>query len=110
MREVLGDMLEDLGYQVERAEDGREAWKILQTQSIDAVFLDFRMPVMHGFEVAGKISTLAADERPRVIGMTNSPLTDEHEQGRARGMDTVLIKPISAEAIKIALAGANAGS
>jgi len=104
MREVVGDMMEDMGYQVERAENGREAWEIVQTQTIDAVFLDFRMPVMHGFEVAELIQTLNDDERPRVIGMTNSPLTDEHEQGRAKGMDTVLVKPLNVETLKLALA------
>jgi len=103
MREVLGDMIEDLGYQVERAENGREAWEKLQQQSIEAVFLDFRMPVMHGFEVAQLISTLNEDERPRVIGMTNSPLPEEHQQGLAEGMDAVLVKPINAEALKTAL-------
>lgn len=104
MREVIGDLMEDLDYQVERAENGREAWQMLQTRTIDAVFLDFRMPVMHGFEVAELIQTLNDDERPRVIGITNSPLEDEHQQARAKGMDSVLVKPVTSEALKLALA------
>ena len=104
IREVVRELMEDMNYQVELAKDGREAWEILQTQTVDAVFLDFRMPLMHGFEVAELIKTLNDDERPRVIGITNSPLADEHKQARAKGMDSILVKPVTPEAIKLALA------
>lgn len=56
-RELLLDMLKD-DYQVETAEDGREAMKCLDRhpEEMAAVLLDLHMPQMDGFAVMAKMS------------------------------------------------------
>ncbi len=47
-RETLRDLLEDEGYHVTVARDGREAMAELATQGPSVVILDLRMPGMNG--------------------------------------------------------------
>ena len=47
--------LEDEGYEVSLAGDGREAMKLLETSRPDAVVLDISMPGMDGIETLGQI-------------------------------------------------------
>ncbi|HLL24345.1 MAG TPA: response regulator [Kofleriaceae bacterium] len=51
IRCALTDVLQDAGYVVESATDGREALDyLLATPTIDLIILDLSMPVMDGFE------------------------------------------------------------
>ena len=47
-RETLRDVLEDEGYQVMLASDGREAMAQLASRSASLVIMDLRMPGMNG--------------------------------------------------------------
>ncbi len=51
IRESLGGLLEEEGYQVSFADNGQEGLRKLHTQSLpDVIVLDLRMPVMDGWE------------------------------------------------------------
>jgi signal transduction histidine kinase len=51
VRDCLGVICEDEGYEVSFAENGREALKRLYTETLpDIILLDLRMPVMNGWE------------------------------------------------------------
>lgn len=50
-RILLATNLEEEGYSVEMAEDGRQAMAMIQTQAFDVVLLDIIMPEAYGFEV-----------------------------------------------------------
>ena len=54
-REVLRQMLGELGCEVEVAENGLEAVEIACRSRPDIVFLDIRMPVMDGLAAAQEI-------------------------------------------------------
>jgi DNA-binding NtrC family response regulator len=49
-REVLSEILTDLGVGVSTAKDGREGLEILRQQTITAVLTDIYMPAMNGLE------------------------------------------------------------
>ena len=61
IREALKDYLEELGYEVSVAENGKTAYEALLTKDYDLVLMDMFMPEMNGAEVllrlkeAGKI-------------------------------------------------------
>ncbi len=99
MREVISDMLEDRGFNVDIAEHGAQAWEKIQKNHYGLVLLDFRMPVMHGFELTEKVLSRKNTANPVLIGMTNTPAKDEHETGRSIGMAEVMVKPITGEAL-----------
>jgi CheY-like chemotaxis protein len=49
IRDVLGELLRDAGYEVANAENGRVALAVLETRLVDVILLDLMMPVMDGF-------------------------------------------------------------
>jgi CheY-like chemotaxis protein len=48
-RTLLADVLEETGYRVLQAGNGREALAVLEQELPEAVLLDLRMPVMSGW-------------------------------------------------------------
>jgi len=60
VREVLAAYLEDSGYEVLQAENGRLGLELFRREDPDLVMLDLRMPEMDGLEVLGRIT----DESP----------------------------------------------
>jgi CheY-like chemotaxis protein len=56
VREILAAYLEDSGYDVLQAENGRLGLETFRRESPDLVMLDLRMPEMDGLEVLGYIT------------------------------------------------------
>jgi DNA-binding response OmpR family regulator len=92
IRNLLKMSLEESGYTVIAAKDGKEAWDILQAQTIHLAILDVMMPVMDGFNLLRKIResstvpviflTARADDMDKVLGL-------------GLGADDYLAKPFS---------------
>lgn len=57
IRQSLGDILEDEGYEIISAENGRDALSIIETDSPDLVFLDIWLPDRDGIEILEEIRT-----------------------------------------------------
>ncbi len=56
-RTLLSISLEEKGYVVAEAEDGKQGWEMILAGDYDLVFLDLLMPEMNGFEVLERIKT-----------------------------------------------------
>ena len=97
IRETLGDVLRDEGYQVQLARDGGEALSLLrQSARPELILLDLSMPGMTGLEFRREqlgdqrlahipVVVLSADEKnplPDVAGWLRKPV-DLHELLRA---------------------------
>jgi len=65
MRESLRDWLTDAGYQVETAEEGEEALKIIGEQDFSVAILDLKLPGKDGIEVLRE----AKEKRPQLKGI-----------------------------------------
>lgn len=61
VREILAAYLEDSGYEVLQAENGRLGLETFRSQKPDLVMLDLRMPEMDGLEVLGYITQESPD-------------------------------------------------
>lgn len=57
IQEVLRKILQNAGYDVFVADDGIEGLRILKTEPVDVVFLDFRLPRRGGFDVLETIKS-----------------------------------------------------
>ncbi|HEK1688881.1 TPA: response regulator [Pseudomonas putida] len=49
--DILGFALEDEGFSVEKASNGRKALEVLQEKRVDLVITDYMMPVLNGEEL-----------------------------------------------------------
>ncbi|MEZ4526530.1 MAG: response regulator [Desulfobacterales bacterium] len=54
-RQVARELLEHAGLRVETVTNGKEALQAVAASAYDAIFMDIQMPVMDGYEAAGKI-------------------------------------------------------
>lgn len=108
VRELVADMLADLGCKVETAENGERALSMIDRDTPTAMLLDFAMPGMNGAEVAQ--AALARHPEIRIVfatGFAQSDAIDAVLGDRA----IVLRKPFSPSSLVQALRSAlTAGS
>ncbi len=83
-------LLQEEGYEVLTADNGREALRIVEEQPIDLVILDVMMPHMDGFEVCQRIRQLS---EAAVIFLSAKGETSDRVQGLQLGADDYLAKP-----------------
>jgi DNA-binding response OmpR family regulator len=79
IRNLVKISLEENGYTVLTAKDGKEAWDILAAQNVHLAILDVMMPVVDGFNLLRKIRehstipviflTARADDMDKVLGL-----------------------------------------
>lgn len=65
IRQALKEILEDESYEVSEAADGEAGWTCLQSEKIDVVLCDIKMPKMDGIELLEKAMSL--DDPPPFI-------------------------------------------
>ncbi len=93
VRQLLGEILEDEGYEVALASSGLEALALFDADSFDAVFTDVGMPGMSGWELARAVRERNGHVPVAVItGWGEAVSTAEKE---AAQVDWVLTKPFS---------------
>jgi CheY-like chemotaxis protein len=84
VREIERRMLERVGYAVEVAADGLEAWNAVQARHHDLVVADIDMPRMSGYEL---VSQMRADSRFSAVPIVLVTMRDSEEE-RARGLES----------------------
>ena len=94
--------LERLGYEVVRAENGRQAVEMLHQAAWSAILMDCHMPEMDGFEATRAIRVAEGDDGRRVpiIAMTAAVLQHDRERCYQAGMDDFIAKPMDLEDLK----------
>lgn len=92
IRSLIKVSLEDCGYSVVTAQNGKEAWDILNEQQVDLAVLDVMMPVMDGFTLLRRIR-----ERSVLPVILLTARTDEVDKvlGLGLGADDYMSKPFS---------------
>lgn len=101
-RLVLRTLLESLGLDCDLAGSGREAVKACEDGAWDVILMDIHMPEMDGMAATRAIRKLEARERhPRtpIIAVTASVLPEDVVRYDAAGMDAVVSKPITLDAL-----------
>jgi len=101
-RMVVKKMLEQAGYTMDVAVDGREAIKALESKHYDLVLMDCMMPRMNGFEATRAIrsadSTRINPAIP-VIAMTGLMGEEDRQRCLDAGMQSVINKPCSLQTL-----------
>lgn len=96
-QKVAMHMLVKMGYEVDLAENGRQALDRLATVRYDAVLMDCQMPEMDGYLATRHIRDQASavlDHDIPVIAMTANAFAEDRERCIAAGMNDFLAKPV----------------
>ena len=110
-QKVTLKMLEKMGYDVDLAEDGRQAVDAVLANEYDMVLMDIQMPVMDGLEATRLLCEKLGDvQRPRIIGLSAHALKENREEAFAMGMNDYLSKPLKFEDLLEALKFTNSRS
>jgi len=98
MCETLSDILEEKGFDVGIAQDGRTAIQRMQDGRYDLILIDIMMPGMNGVETLQEIKAINPDAMT-VIMTGHSQLEGLVSQALWAGVDGVLYKPFNVNAI-----------
>jgi CheY-like chemotaxis protein len=99
MRELMIRVLEPFGFDLRNARDGEETMRVWREWHPDLIWLDMRMPVMDGWEVARRIRAEANGSSPVLIAVTASGTEDVRNAAIAAGCDGFLHKPFDESAL-----------
>lgn len=95
---VASKMLENIGFEVDIANDGLEAVDMARKYSYDIVFMDLQMPNMDGFEATQKIREF--DTNTPIIALSAAVMQKDKELTSKAGMNDHLSKPIIKEELQ----------
>jgi CheY-like chemotaxis protein/anti-sigma regulatory factor (Ser/Thr protein kinase) len=91
-RNLLGELLGPLGFNVAAASGGRECLALVPRLRPNLILLDIAMPDMDGWQVAQRIR--AARERPAIMVLSANAIEAERLAGAERLHDDYMMKPI----------------
>ena len=90
---ILKRMLEFREYKVTGADNGLNAFEILQEHSFDLILMDIQMPVMDGLECTHKVRHELNIKTP-IIAVTASASSGDKEAYLLAGINDVIEKPV----------------
>jgi two-component system, NtrC family, response regulator PilR len=99
MREVLRILLEEEGYELTAAADGREGIECIRNNIFDLVITDIKMPGADGFEVLRTIKEVAPDTV--VIMVTAFGTTESAIEAMKSGAYDYINKPFKIDEIRL---------
>lgn len=94
-RRLMRAVLEAENYTVFTAENGEEAFEVMEAEHIDLVVLDIMMPKMDGYEFT-KILRNVQNDLP-ILMVSAKQLPDERKKGFLAGTDDYMTKPVDEE-------------
>jgi len=97
IRKVLATILEDEGYVVDTANNGREAIKKSKVKFYNLALIDIRLPDMEGTELLTKIR----DTKPKMrkVIITGYPSMQNAIEAINKGADAYILKPLEMEKV-----------
>lgn len=99
-RLVAREMLRKAGHVVKEAFDGKAGVRHAEIESFDLILMDISMPVMDGRTATRAIrSGNGLSARSPIVALTANAMAEEQEAFLADGMNAILTKPLSREAL-----------
>ena len=102
-------LMENAGYEVRVARDGRSALEEVKSNPPNIILLDVMLPDQDGFSVCELIRTNPDLQNVRILMLTAKGRDTDREKGLALGADAYITKPFSTrdlvEKVKIMASG-----
>ncbi len=107
IRNLLVDILDDVGYEASEAKNGADAVEQIQSSQPDLLLLDLMMPVMDGFEVLNRLRDNPETRDMPVVILSAVPSRKGELRAWRLGVRHYIPKPFASErvhlSVKIAL-------
>ena len=98
--DTLSDALTDAGFATMIAHDGPDALRIAEDFRPLLAVLDIGLPVMDGYELAGRLRALPTLGTLRLVALTGYGRPEDRARASAAGFDEHLVKPITLERLQ----------
>jgi DNA-binding response OmpR family regulator len=103
-RQVLESRLESWGYRVITAEDGTQAWELLQQpNSLELLILDWMMPGIDGIELCRRIREKQHGRYQYILLLSGKDQKQDVVDGLEAGADDYLTKPFDIRELRARL-------
>lgn len=102
-QQVASEILQDEGFVIEIANNGKEALDMALARPYDLVLMDMQMPVMDGLEATREIRKHKNSETLPILAMTANASQADRELCVSAGMNEHITKPIDPEKLFAAL-------
>ncbi|EOH0514196.1 response regulator [Vibrio fluvialis] len=99
IRQMVSHTLMDAGYEVETANDGREALTKAQITKFDVVISDVNMPNMGGFELVKAIRGNPQYKFIPILMLTTETSMEKKQEGKLAGATGWLVKPFNPDTL-----------
>ncbi|MGK2945062.1 MAG: response regulator [Desulfuromonadales bacterium] len=100
---VLEDMLDDLGYEVTAASNGKQACNLLETIRYDLIITDLSMPVMDGIVFAQTAKQMPNCKFVPIVMLSSEEDAAKIAEAKRVGISTFLRKPVKEVQLKTIL-------
>ncbi|HEY8926343.1 MAG TPA: response regulator, partial [Polyangia bacterium] len=100
----LAELVMAMGHEVRAAHDAMAAFEVASTFRPELCFLDIGLPVMDGYELAGRLresQALAPDAR--MVAVTGYGQDADRQRALEAGFDEHMVKPVTLEMLSRAL-------
>lgn len=97
MRDMVSFTLRGAGYDVIEAEDGEDALKKIDGNTIDVVITDVNMPKMDGITLVKTLRQNQAFKATPILVLTTESDDNKKNEGRAAGATGWIVKPFAPE-------------
>ena len=93
-RQVASQILRKSGCNVDTANNGQEAIKLVKQKDYEVIFMDIQMPEMDGVEVTKRLKTIPNKTLPPIVAMTAYSMREDREKYISAGLDDYIPKPL----------------
>ena len=93
LREMVSFTLQDAGYEVLEAEDGRDAIGKLTTADVDMIITDMNMPNMNGIELTKELRANANYRFVPIVFLTTESQMQKKTEAKLAGATGWIVKP-----------------
>jgi two-component system chemotaxis response regulator CheY len=105
MRRILRNLLNKIGISdVEKADNGAEAYAKLRNSKFDLVIADWNMEPVTGLELIHRVRNDARCAGTRFIMVTAESKTENVIKAKRAGVNNYIVKPFTADVLKAKIA------
>jgi signal transduction histidine kinase len=97
-------MFAKIGYPIEIANNGKEAFDKARLNHYDIIFMDIHMPEMDGLESSNAILNSSISNKPIIVAMTANVVKEAEAECLAAGMKDIITKPFTIDQLRQILA------